>query len=190
MSRGMNEMTRIVAAAAYSFKARITTAEFLLMLDADVFGDADMELVDGELERMPPPKRPHSVLQGSIYAQLVAIFGAERTCVEIGIDLGGDTVFGCDVAVLLQPMLADRWPRSDEALLTVEVSHSTLGRDLGMKVPRYAAAGVPHYWVIDSRTSAIYVHSDPLNGEYQTIRTVRFGESLTVPEFGALITLP
>lgn len=187
----MNEMTRILPAGAESHKARITAAQFRRMCDVGIFDEDDwkIELVDGELERMPPPKRPHSVLQGSVYAQLVSIFGAERTCIEIGIDLGDDTVFGCDVAVLLAPMLADGWPRSDEVLLTVEVSHSTLGRDLGMKVPRYAAAGVPHYWVIDSRTSVIYVHSDLSNGEYKAIRMVRFGEPLTVPETGASITL-
>ena len=185
----MNEMTRIVAAAAYSYKARITTAEFLRMVDADVFGDTKIELVDGELERMPPPKRPHSMLQGSVFAQLVSIFGAERTCVEIGIDLGDDTVFGCDVAVLLKPFLADRWPTSGEVLLTVEVSHSTLARDLGMKEPRYAAAGVPNYWVVDGKTSVVYVHSDLSGGQYSNIRTVRFGEPLSVPGSSATIIL-
>lgn len=184
----MNEMTRI-AASAGSYKARISTAEFLRMVDADIFGDAKIELVNGELERMPPPKRPHSALQGSVFAQLVSLLGAERTCVEIGIDLGDDTIFGCDVAVLLDPMMADRWPKSDEVLLVIEVSHSTLGRDLGMKVPRYAAAGVPHYWVVDGRTSVIYTHAALVNGEYTDLKAVRFGEPLAVPGTDATITL-
>lgn len=187
----MNEMTRIAAAPVESQKARITTAQFLRMCEAAVFEDDDgkIELVEGELERMPPPKNAHSVLQGLIYARLVALFGAERTRVQVGVDIGGDTVFGCDVAVLLEPVLADRWPKAGETLLAVEVSRSTLGRDLGMKVPRYAAAGVPHCWVVDVRTSVIYTYSKPVDADYTFVQTVRFGEALAVPGSDATITL-
>lgn len=187
----MNEMSRIVAAPVESRRARITTAQFLRICDAGVFDDDDgkLELVEGELERMPPPQNAHSLLQGAVYSQLVALFGALRTRVEIGVEVGADTVFGCDVVVLLEPVVADRWPTAEEVLLAVEVSRSTLGRDLGMKVPRYAAAGVPHCWIVDRRTSVIYVHAGPDNGQYSDVSTIRFGEPLAVPGTDATITL-
>ena len=183
----MNQMTRIVAAPDY--KARFTTAEFLRMCENDVFEDWKIELVEGELERMPPPQRAHSFLQSSVFAQLLPIFGVERLCVEIGVDLGNHTVFGCDVAVLLAPMDENRWPKADELLLAVEISKTTLARDLGMKGPRYAAGGVIHYWVVDGDARVIHSYSDPAGAQYRKPQTVRFGEPLAVPGTDRTITL-
>jgi Uma2 family endonuclease len=40
--------------------------------------------------------------------------------------------------------------------LVVEVlSPSTRKRDLGIKMRRYAAAGIPHYWIVDPETKAL-----------------------------------
>jgi Uma2 family endonuclease len=39
--------------------------------------------------------------------------------------------------------------------LVVELlSPSTRRRDRGLKMQKYAAAGVPHYWIVDPRTRA------------------------------------
>ena len=35
------------------------------------------------------------------------------------------------------------------------LSPSTRGRDRGVKLRRYAAAGVPHYWIVDPRSRAL-----------------------------------
>lgn len=187
----MNEMTRI-AAAPQSFKARITTAEFLRMCEAGVFDDdgSKIELIDGELERMPPPHRAHSLLQGSIYAQLVARFGAERVCVEIGINLGSDTIVGCDVALLWEPVVEDRMIQADEVQLAVEIAETTLKRDTGVKLAKYAGGHVPHYWVVDRGRSIIHLYREPREGDYLRFHLAQFGESLTVPGSDLTITLP
>lgn len=185
----MNEMTRIVQAPVESFKARFTTAEFLRMCEVDAFEDWKIELVDGELERMPPPRNTHSRLQTAVFARLMRIFGIERTRIEIGIDLGDDTVLGCDGGVLVAPLEENRWPRGDELLLVVEVSQTTLGRDLGMKARRYAASGVPHYWVIDGDAAVVHAYSEPEGSRYRRAEIVRFGEPLTVHGTDATITL-
>jgi len=35
------------------------------------------------------------------------------------------------------------------------LSPSTRSRDLGVKLRRYAAAGVPHYWILDPRARTL-----------------------------------
>ncbi len=187
----MNEMARIVPLRAESQKARITTAQFLRMCDAGVFDDDDwkIELVEGELERMPPPQGVHSLLQGAIYAKLLQVFGAERTRVEIGIALTDGTVFGCDVAVMQAPLSQDRWPRAEEVLLAVEVSQTTLARDLGMKGPHYAAAGIGHYWVVDGAASVVHAFHEPVGARFSRSQIIRFGEPLNVPGSEATIML-
>ena len=184
----MNEMTRLVAASD-NFKARFTTAEFERMCENDVFEDWKIELVDGELERMPPPQNAHSRLQGAIFARLLPIFGIERTRVEIGIDLGDDTVLGCDGGVLFASIEENRWPTAGELLLVIEVSQTTLARDLGMKARRYAKAGVPHYWVVDGEACVIHAYQEPMGLRYRRADTIRFGEPLAVPGTDATITL-
>lgn len=186
----MNEMTRIVAAPG-STKVRITTAQFLHMCEAGVFADEsdNIELVDGELERMSPPHRAHSLLQGSVYAQLVALFGAGRVGVEIGIVLGDDTVVGCDVALLREPVIENRMIRANEVLLAVEIAETTLKRDTGIKLFKYAGAGVPHYWVVDGGRSIVHLYGEPVEADYARFDLARFGGAIPVPGTDATITL-
>lgn len=187
----MNEMTRVTAASVESQKARITTAQFLRMCDVGIFDDDDwkIELIEGELERMPPPHRRHSLLQTSILSQLVALFGVERVCIEIGIVLGDDTVVGCDVALLREPMVENRMIRAEEVLLAIEVAETTLKRDTGVKLANYAVGQVPHYWVVDGGRSIVHLYREPSGRDYARFELARFDEPLAVPGTDATITL-
>lgn len=184
----MNEMTRIVAPPE-SVKVRFTTAQFLRMCDADVFEDTKVELIDGELDRMPPPGNKHGLLQSVVLAQLYALFDAVRVRAEQGIILADETVVGCDAVLLEEPLRQAGMLEAADVLLVVEVAEATLRRDLGMKRGKYAAAGIPLYWVIDGNHSVVHVHAEPMDGEYTNVRTVRFGEPLAVPGTDATITL-
>lgn len=182
-------MTRIKA-SPQNFKARITTAEFLRMSDAGVFDSSSkIELIDGELERMPPPYRAHSLLQGSVYAQLVALFGAERVCMEIGIDLGNDTVVGCDVVLLRSAMIENRLIRADEIELAVEIAETTLKKDTGIKLTKYASGAIPTYWVVDGARSLTHVYRQPIADDYARFDVVQFGQPIAVPGTDATIIL-
>lgn len=179
----MNAQTRIVAA---STAVRFTTREFLHMVEAGAFDDMKVELIDGELERMAPPMGAHSSRQALIIALLWPIVG-RCTTGETGIDLGGNSVVGCDTAVLRAPMNEHRLLRPEEVLLAIEVAETTIDRDLGMKRIRYAAAGIPHYWVVDGERSVVHVYGEPVDGDYKEVAVVRFGEPLAVPGTDATI---
>ncbi len=57
--------------------------------------------------------------------------------------------------------------RADTVLLVVEVADSSLPADLNTKAPRYAAAGVREYWVINARSLLTIVFREPRQtGEY------------------------
>ena len=186
----MNQMSRIVSAAEpATYRARFTTAEFLRMIDAGAFDGIKVELVEGELERMPPPGSRHGRLQISAVALLLAVLGKDSLTGETGIDLGDDTLIGCDLAVLHAPVDDNRMLTPADVLLVIEISISTQMRDLGMKRRRYASAGVGFYWAIDAERSVIHVHSEPLEGEYTSVHTVRFGKPLAVPGTDATITI-
>lgn len=185
----MTQMTRITAAPADGFKARFTTAEFLRMADAGAFEDMRVELVEGELERMQQPRNTHAMRQAQLVIRLAQVIGEDRVRGEVGVDLGDDTLLGCDAAVLRIPVTENRMLRPDDLTLVVEVAETTLDRDLGMKRRRYAGASVPVYWVVDGTRSVIHVHAEPVEGEYVEVHTVRFGQPLAVPGTDATIVL-
>lgn len=164
-----------------SSPARFTTVEFLRMCDAGAFGDMYVELVDGELERMPPPGNEHGRRQMMVGVRLSRVIAEELLRGDVGIDLGNDTVLGCDAAVLVAPVVGNRILQPDEVALVVEVAETTRSRDMDMKRVKYSSAGIASYWVIDGERSVVHVWSEPVNGDYAQISTVRFGEPLAVP---------
>ena len=52
------------------------------------------------------------------------------------------------------------------AALAIEVAVSSLRRDLRIKAPLYAAAGVEEYWVVDLGGQRIVVHREPGADDY------------------------
>lgn len=174
---------------AESTKALFTTAEFLRMVDSGAFDDIKIELIDGELERMNPPMNDHAGRQAMIVIRLAKVVDENLLRGEVGIDVGDDTVLSCDAALLRMPIAGRRLLRADELLLVVEVAETTPSRDLGKKRVRYAAAGIPEYWVVDSARSVVHVHRDPMDGDYALIATTRFGEPLAIPGTEATILL-
>ena len=66
----------------------------------------------------------------------------------------------------------------ETALLVIEVSETSLGKDREIKPTLYAAAGVPEYWAVNLPDSVVEVHTDIGQGEYRTIRRYRRGDTI------------
>lgn len=56
-----------------------------------------------------------------------------------------------------------------DADLVIEVSWSSLHRDLKLKAPVFAAAGLADYWVIDLRAQRVVVHREPTPDGYGSV---------------------
>ena len=98
----------VILRADQQIPARFTTAEFLRMGESGAFDDMKVELVEGELVRMNPPMSAHAARQAKIAIRLSRLFAESRIMGEVGVDLGNDTVVGCDVAVLREPVAENR----------------------------------------------------------------------------------
>lgn len=164
-----------------SFRARFTTAEFLRMGEAGAFEGMKVELVRGELERMNPPQTAHAGRQARIMIRLAHGIAEDRLFGEVGIDLGEDTVFACDIAVTHAPVTGNRLLHAREVALVIEIAETTRLRDLGMKRMAYAGADIPFYWVVDGQLGVTHIHSEPTLGDYRRIATIPFGEPVAVP---------
>jgi Uma2 family endonuclease len=163
--------------------ARFTAAEFLRMADLGAFDEMKVELDDGEIVRMNPPYAPH----GAAVAQVIVALATRvqgsglRLSGEASVVLAEDTVFAFDAALVRGELPEGRY-RPDQLSLVVEVSDTSLDRDLGRKLREYARTGVPLYWVVDVNARVTHVMSRPGDNGYAVRDVFRFGEPLELPE--------
>ncbi len=147
---------------------RISADDFFAMLKAGIIeGGRGVELIDGILVRMSPANLPHS----HALAELQKHLGAFREHCQV---LAGSTVrlldhhvFDPDVMLVRNEFsYRNGFPDGQDILLLIEVSDTTLPKDLGPKRDAYAAAGIAEYWVVDLEGRRLLVHRDPKDGLY------------------------
>jgi Uma2 family endonuclease len=163
--------------------ARFSADEFLRMVDLGAFDEMKVELDDGEIVRMNPPYAPHGTAVAEVIVALATrIEGSGlRLSGEAGVVLADDTVFAFDAALVRGEVPEGRY-RPDQLRLVVEVSDTSLDRDLGRKLREYARADVPLYWVVDVNARVTHVMSAPGENGFAVRDVVRFGESLELPD--------
>lgn len=138
------------------------------------------ELIGGELVAMAAKNRQHEVLRTEL-----ALYWADRRARDIKIAsetplrLGEYDAPEPDFIVYPASLRAPD-VRADSVLLVVEIGDTSLANDLETKAPRYAAAGVREYWVINARSLITTVHREPRQtGEYAYREPFGATETLT-----------
>ncbi len=82
-----------------------------------------------------------------------------------------------------RPDFLARPPRSEDVLLLVEVSDSSLAYDRDVKMPLYARAGIPECWLVDLNSGTLFVYRQPTPDGYRDVRAYRRGESVAPEAF-------
>jgi Uma2 family endonuclease len=147
------------------------------------------ELIEGELLRKMPKKRPHVQALAILTEWLIAIFGGRFVNTEAPIDVSPEdnpTSEPEPDLIVLRPEYRDPWsqpPRPEDLLLVIEISDSTLDFDRTVKGGLYARAGVVEYWVLDLNGRQLIVHRDPAGGRYHSI--VAYSEQESVGPLAA-----
>jgi Uma2 family endonuclease len=84
---------------------------------------------------------------------------------------------------LLRPREDDyaaKKPSAEDALLVVEVADTTLRFDTKVKLPRYAAAGIPEVWIENLPENVLLIYRDPDGPRYLTSLALRREDSISV----------
>ena len=147
-----------------------------------------VELIEGMIVCMSPMSPAH----GRVTAELVTRFSTRLK--EIGsklVPFAGSTVAtpphsAPDPDITIAPLpIGEDWLVAAAAKLVIEVSRTTLGKDLKVKRDIYAAAGVPEYWVVDVNRSEVHRFADPRDGAYRAEPPIPLAgtlRSLTLPD--------
>lgn len=142
--------------------------EYDQLVLAGAFEDERIELLDGVLVQMSPEGTEHAWI-----IQLLTRLLARGLPEQLALRVAAPWVAGersqpePDLAVI--PAVDYRRAHPGAAVLVIEVSRSSLVKDLGFKARIYAAAGVPEYWVIDVEASAVHRHTEPSPEGYRSV---------------------
>jgi Uma2 family endonuclease len=150
---------------------RFTCREYDALVDAGYFEDEKIELLRGLLVTMSPQGDEHSLITtriaNTITRALPPRFGIAVHSPFCATD---DSEPEPDICVFDATKFLRTKPT--EALLIVEVAHSSLRRDRNIKLPIYAEAGVPEYWIILVATQIVEIYTEPRNGTYTKMERI------------------
>ena len=154
---------------------RFTVDEYLALGAAGILAKEErIELLDGEIICMAPigNRHQHSV---DWVAHLMGPAIGRQAMVQVrgSIQLDDFTMPEPDVAVIRRRSVNDLAPvLPPDVYLVVEVADSSLEFDLGEKLARYAAAGIPEVWVANLRAGELAVNTGPEGAAYANVRVI------------------
>ncbi len=156
-------------------RRRFTVEEYCAMVDAGILGQEErVELLDGEILIMPPIGPPHEDGTTRLSSDLIhRLHGRAWVRVQNSVRLDDHGLPEPDIAIVrLRDDYHRERPTPADVLLIIEVSDTCLEYDRELKLPRYAAAGIPEVWIANVSARQVEAFHDPVDGVYQSRRIV------------------
>lgn len=160
----------------------LTTQQFLSMAEHGLFAsDARIELIRGVIyDRSPIGPRHASTLRNLVKLLNDALPEGYIVDPQNPLVLFEDSTVQPDISILRESEDIDfRLPTADDCVIVIEVSDSTIVKDRTIKLPLYAQAGIPEYWLIDLTQNVVEQYTEPTEQGYRLMRQHYQGETLT-----------
>lgn len=78
-------------------------------------------------------------------------------------------------------------PKPSQVYLIIEVADSSLDLDREVKLPLYAAAGVPEYWILNVNAQEIEAHHTPIGNTYKYREIIKPTDRVTFRAFDLVV---
>jgi Uma2 family endonuclease len=170
---------------------KFTTQQYHLMHEAGVFAEGDrLELINGEITKMSPIGRKHAACINRLVRSFTKKLGAQIVLsVQNSIRMDDNSQPQPDLAILKlrNDFYEEGLPTPSDILLIIEVSDSTITYDRDVKMPLYAAAGIPEMWLFDVNKKAIEGYSLPSPSGYKQMRRYEANDTLEMITFPDVI---
>jgi len=137
---------------------RWTVDDYNRAIDAGLFEDRNVELVDGEIYEMPPMREPHIGAARYLERAFAPMLAIDRLLIDKPIILPHDGEPQPDIAVVRAG--APLKPHVSDVLLAIEVSHATRRFDRGLKLEAYLRDGLYEVWIVDIVARELLVYRD------------------------------
>ncbi len=165
-----------------------TVCDYYAMADAGIFTEDDrVELLDGQVIAMAPIGSRHAGCLNTLNRLLITQVGLRAVVgVQNPVRLDGGSEPHPDVT-LLRPR-ADSYssshPGPGDVLLLIEVADMTVDDDRYDKLPVYARAGIPEYWIVNLPDECVEVYTEPSGDGYGASRVVGMDGEVSPGAFG------
>lgn len=148
----------------------MTAEEFYAFANRPENADLFLELDEGEVIELPPPKKPHGFVCGNLAGLLYAYAGRRGSGYVCGNDAGvtlgrdPDTVRGPDVSFyddgesLDQMQAVEGYTETPPTFVAEVLSPSDRPGPVARKVMQYLRAGVKLVWVLDPERHEVFVY--------------------------------
>lgn len=170
-------------------RRQFTVMEYHRMAEAGVFREDDrVELIRGEILMMTPIGPRHVYYVNRLTRSLVRALddSTGEVSVQNPVQVEERSEPQPDILVV-RPRgrhYLTELPQHHDVLLAVEVSDSSLKYDREVKIPLYAAAGIPESWILDVEALIIERHTDPRPDGYARMERLHANDQVT------LVSLP
>lgn len=165
-----------------------TVAEYHRMIEVEILGEDDrVELLAGEIVAKMPIGSRHAACvdrSGDVLVERTrGRFGVRRQN-PVTLDDASEPEPDLALVTWRDDYYAAAHPGPADVALLIEVADSSLLLDRRLKLPLYAAAGIPESWLVDLVADTVEVRSSPSPRGYGVLSVARRGEevrSVTVP---------
>jgi hypothetical protein len=148
-----------------------------------------VELLDGEIVEKAVIGSPHAWSVDTLTRLLVQAVG-DRAIVRVQGPVRLDEYSEPEPDLsLLRPGpegYHSSHPVPNDVLLLIEVADTTALHDRSVKLPLYAQAGIPEYWLVDLGRGVVEIYRSPSGATYTEAREARPGTAIApeaLPDF-------
>lgn len=152
-------------------RRKISVTEYHRMAEAGILTEDDrVELLNGEIIVMRPIGPSHTAHVKGINRILSRLLEGLAT---VGVQ---DPIVLNDLSEPIPDISILRWrqddylhahPKPQDVLLLIEVADSSVNIDRDAKMPTYAQAGIPEYWIVNIPAKKVEVYRYPVENYYQ-----------------------
>lgn len=169
----------------------LTVDDYHAMAEAGILTeDSRVELIDGQIiKKMPIGPNHMRVVNMLNKISVLRASDVVDVSIQNPVRLGRYSEPEPDVVLLRRDRDQSRIPDAPDVLLLVEVADSTLRLDKKVKLPRYAAAGIPEVWIVNLEDGVLERYTDPSLSGYTTTAVLGNDDAVEasmVPELGSI----
>lgn len=162
---------------------KLTVEEYYKMAEVGILKPTDrVELIEGEIITMSPINNPHI----GVVNTLNRLFGKKliddyTISIQNPIFINDFTEPEPDIVIAKfdKKGYSESKISPPEIYIVVEVADSTLIKDRKVKLPLYAQAMIPEYWIIDVKKQQIEQYTQPKGKKYNSKKIIKKTATLT-----------
>lgn len=147
-----------------------TVSDFQKMGEIGILSEKRVELLAGEIVNRSPVGRLHIGAVNPTASLLWQLLGNKAVVsVQNPVVLADRSQPEPDISVLKwnDTQYSDELPQASDVILLIEVADTPLEKDQKLKLPIYAQAGIPEYWIINLVDNTLEQYTGPKGDLYR-----------------------